>query len=181
MGPGSPPAAVLGIGNVLLADDAFGPHVVALLAAGFHLPDEVLLLDAGTPGIDLGDYLAGRRHAVLVDSVRAEAPPGTLLVFGKRELLEHRAAPLRQGGHDPALRDTLVTLEMAGQCPAEVVLVGVVPETTRTGAPMSEAVRAAAPGAAREVVRQLAALGHLLTPRLPALPPNFWWELPPTT
>lgn len=173
-------SAVLGIGNVLLGDDAFGPYVVAELLAGWELPEGLMVLDAGTPGIDLADYLACRRYVVLVDSVRSGDPPGTLRVYNKADLLGHTAAGLRQGGHDPSMRDALVSLEMAGFCPEEVILVGAVPADTKTGTGLTPALREAAPRAVLEVVRQLASLGFTLRPRATRAPADVWWERTPS-
>ena len=44
---------VLGIGNVLMNDDAAGVRVVQALAEKFVFPEEVTLLDGGTLGLDL--------------------------------------------------------------------------------------------------------------------------------
>lgn len=173
-------SAVLGIGNVLLGDDAVGPYVVALLAAGWKFPDDLALLDAGTPGIDLADYLAGRRFVVLIDSVKSGEEPGTLRIYRKVDLMSHTAAGLRQGGHDPSMRDALVSLEMAGLCPDEVILVGVVPEDTHTRTSLSPVVRAAAARAAIEVVRRLVGLGFPIARRKHRRVPDVWWERLPT-
>lgn len=67
--------AVLGLGNVLMGDDALGPYAVRLLEARYELPGRVPVLDIGTPGLDLVPYFEGVDALVLVDTVRSEAPP----------------------------------------------------------------------------------------------------------
>jgi hydrogenase maturation protease len=170
--------AVLGIGNVLLGDDAVGPHVIAELEAGFDLDPDVLVRDAGTPGLDLVPMLEHRPAVVIVDSVKADAPPGTIKLFSKDEILAGRAS-IRFGPHEPALCDALASLEFSGAAPAEVVLVGIVPQTIQTGTALSPAVRAAVPAALREVVRQLARLGVGVMRRAQPRPPDVWWEAGP--
>jgi hydrogenase maturation protease len=185
----APRAAVLGVGNVMLGDDAFGPYVAALLAAGWRMPDDVVLLDAGRPrpgpglGTDLADYLVGRRYAVILDSVKAAAPPGTVLTWHKADLLAPSAAGALGAGIDLApLRDTLVSLALAGQCPEEVILVGAVPSPTHKGTGLSPVLRGAVMGAAEEVVRQLADLGFVALPLARRRVPDIWWErVPPET
>ena len=135
------------------------------------------VIDAGTPGLDLVSFLGGRRAAIIVDSVRDRGAPGSIHVYDKQALLEKRAQ-LRMGPHEPALKDTLLALEFAGQAPEQVIFVGVIPESVRTGARLSAAVQAAAPLAAEEVVRQIAALGIELSPREPKARPAIWWEAP---
>jgi len=45
--------AVLGVGNVLLSDEGLGVRVVEEIRKRYSLPEEVLLIDGGTLGIDL--------------------------------------------------------------------------------------------------------------------------------
>jgi coenzyme F420 hydrogenase subunit delta len=39
---------ILGVGNVLFGDDGFGPEVAQRLAADYHIPDDVYVMDVGT-------------------------------------------------------------------------------------------------------------------------------------
>jgi len=50
--PHEPPApiAVVGLGNVLMGDDAFGPYVVQVLLAGYEFPPEVEWSTSGRRG-----------------------------------------------------------------------------------------------------------------------------------
>ena len=48
---------VLGLGNVLMSDDGFGPYVARVLEAFYEFPDDVEVIDVGTPGLDLTPYL----------------------------------------------------------------------------------------------------------------------------
>ncbi|MFF7725511.1 hydrogenase maturation protease [Streptomyces sp. NPDC008001] len=80
-----PPAAsrvlVAGIGNIFLADDAFGPEVLAVLQAR-PLPEGVDAADFGIRGMDLAyRLLDGYDAAVLVDAVPRGGTPGTLYVL----------------------------------------------------------------------------------------------------
>ncbi|HPF69427.1 MAG TPA: hydrogenase maturation protease [Candidatus Krumholzibacteria bacterium] len=173
--PGTAAVAVLGLGNVLMGDDALGPWVVAQLAAAYDFPPEVEVLDLGTPGLDLHPHIAGRRALVLVDVVRSDAPAGTLRRYTKDEILRHVPGP-RVSPHDPGVKEALLSLEFAGGGPAEVVLVGVVPQEVSSGTSLSAPVRAAADAAVQAVVDELVRLG--CPPRRRAAPaaPDLWWE-----
>lgn len=168
-------AIVIGLGNVLCGDDALGPWALAHLEAAFALPPEVGVLDAGTPGLDLSVYLGGIELAVLVDTVRADGAPGELRRYDKAALLRRAPGP-RTSPHDPGLHGTLVTLELAGAAPREVVLIGVIPGRTATGLGLSPEVAEAAPRAAAEVACQLARWGLAPVPREPTRPAAVWWE-----
>lgn len=72
---------VAGIGNMFLADDAFGPEVVSALR-GRPLPDGVHVADFGIRGMDLAyRLLDGYDAAVLVDAAPRGGAPGTLYVI----------------------------------------------------------------------------------------------------
>jgi hydrogenase maturation protease len=165
---------VIGLGNVLMGDDAFGPWVVETLLAGYEFPDGVSVEDLGTPGLDLMPYLADVEALVLVDTVRSEAPPGTLCLYRRDEILRH-PPPARLSPHDPGVKEALLTAEFSGQGPREVLLVGAVPADTATGVRLSPALRAAVPLAVSEVLRELERLGRPARRRDSPSAPDIWW------
>lgn len=166
---------VLGLGNVLMGDDAVGPWVIEALLAGWEFPEGVSVLDVGTPGLDLTPFLAEADTVILVDSVHADAPPGTLRVYARDQLASRAPAP-RVSPHDPGLTEALFALDFVGAAPRDVILVGIVPATVAKGVRLSAPVRAAVEGAAAEVVRRLAAMGLPPRPRALAVPAAPWWE-----
>lgn len=69
---------VAGVGNIFLADDAFGPEVIRALEQR-PLPAEVRVRDFGIRGLDLAyELLDGYDVAVLVDAAERGHRPGTL-------------------------------------------------------------------------------------------------------
>lgn len=73
---------VMGCGNILLGDDGFGPEVIRYLLDGGRIPDNVMLLDAGT-GIsrllfDIALSPCKPRRLIVVDAMRLGLPPGTV-------------------------------------------------------------------------------------------------------
>jgi hydrogenase maturation protease len=168
---------VLGMGNVLMGDDALGPWVVEELEAGWDFPEGVSLTDIGTPGLDLTPYLAGAETVLLVDTVRADGPPGTIRVYSRQQLLSRPPGP-RVSPHDPGLTEALFALTLAGCAPRDVVLIGVVPGVVAKGVGLSEGVRASVGLAAREVVRRLQDLGLPPQRKSRAAATAPWWERP---
>jgi len=166
------------MGNVLMGDDGFGPTVVRTLEAAYDVPPEVQLLDVGTPGLDLVPYIAGTRALVVVDTVRSEGPPGALRLDRKDEILRHAGKRLRLGPHDPGLEACLQGLDLAGLAPADVLLVGAIPCSSRHAEGLSEPLRAAVPGAIVQVLAELASLGAPAVPRREPATPDLWWERP---
>jgi hydrogenase maturation protease len=174
-GGAGPSVAVVGVGNVLTGDDALGPTVVRHLEATYELGEGVTVLDAGTPGADLAAHVAGLDALVVVDTVRAVGAPGTLVTYRGAELLRRPLAP-RVNPHAPGLQETLLTLELTGGAPRDVLLVGVVPASVEVGIGMSPPVRRAVPEAIRAVLAELARLGVEARPRELPRPPDLWWE-----
>ena len=168
-------AAVLGIGNVLMGDDGFGPYLAQLLQAAYDLPEGLSVRELGTPGFDLVPYLAGLDAVVILDAVQAPALPGDVRVYRRADILRHTPGP-RVSPHDPALKEALLLADLAGQAPEEVVLIGVVPARVSPGPGLSILVKAALPDAMAEVVRHLGALGFCLRPRHPPASLDVWWE-----
>ena len=165
--------AVLGLGNVLQRDDAVGPTVARRLAAAFEFIPEIRLEDLGAPGLHLGPLLAGHEAVIFVDTVLEDLPPGTVRVYGLDELAAH-GSPRRLGPHDPGLVEAIAQLELAGQPPAEVRVVGVVPEDTGSGVALSRTIEKALPRVEAAVLAELERLGVRTVPKRPAVPPDLW-------
>ena len=169
--------AVIGLGNVLLADDGFGPTVIALLRAGWEFPAHVELIDGGTPGLHLLASVHGRDALVLIDAVAGPGAPGELRRY-RREDLERLPILARVSPHDPAVLETLAIADLAGRGPQTVLVVGVIPASLQIETTLSPAVRAACPGAAALVVEELTRLGVSPRCRREIAPPDAWWLRP---
>lgn len=174
---GVPKVRVLGLGNVLMGDDAVGPWVVEELVANWEFPENVEVVDVGTPGLDLVPYVADADTILIVDTVKSVGPPGRIRVYERGDLLARPAQP-RLSPHDPGLTEVLFALTLAGSAPRDVVLIGVVPGPVEMGVGLSPAARAAVPRAAAMVVERLQSLG--VAPRRRASPnvTSPWWEEP---
>jgi hydrogenase maturation protease len=166
---------VLGLGNVLMGDDGFGPYVVRQLDALYDCPDDVEIVDVGTPGLDLMPFLLGAGAVVFVDTVKSGGAPGEIRRYGRDAILRHAPLP-RLSPHDPGVKASLLTLEFAGAGPAHASLVGVVPKSVDVGPGLSDEVRAAVPGVIGAIVEELTALGAPPRLRAAALPAGVWWE-----
>jgi hydrogenase maturation protease len=167
---------VFGIGNVLMGDDAIGPAVVGWIASNFDMHDAVVLEDLGTPGLELPTHLVGHDTIVFVDAVAGDAVPGTVVRYEREEIV--RFAPgIRLTPHDPALKETLLMLELTENSPSDVYLIGIVPRSTRMGSGLSDEMRATIPIAGQAVLAELERLGAPATPRLEPAPAHYWWDV----
>jgi len=166
--------SVLGLGNVLMGDDGFGPAVVRAFEAEYAVPADVDVVDLGTPGLDLLPWLADVDRVILVDTVKSDRAPGSVLVYTKTDLL--RSAPAaRVGPHDPGVKEALHALEFAGRAPGRVTLIGVVPERTAMSLALTPAVRSAIPLALDQIAAALEAFGSPARRRTPPQKPPPCW------
>lgn len=69
---------ILGIGNVLWADEGFGVRTVETLAKRYSFPDSVTLMDGGTQGLYLLQHVQAADVMIVFDAVDYGLPPGTL-------------------------------------------------------------------------------------------------------
>lgn len=171
----SGPVGVFGIGNVLLGDDAIGPSVARWLEARFEFPPDVVVEDLGTPGLEMPTHLAGHRTIILIDAVAGTEEPGTIKRYDREAILRH-APGIRLSPHDPALKETLLMLELTGQGPGEVRLVGVVPGNTNMGVGLTDPVRDSIEPAALAVLEELARIGVEAVPREGSPAAHLWWD-----
>jgi hydrogenase maturation protease len=166
--------SIVGIGNVLLGDDGFGPMVVEMFRCYYECGPNVEVLDLGTPGLDIAPYLYDRDLVILVDAVHADASPGTLGVFCEDELTHHRARP-HLTGHDPGIQESLAHLQLAGHAPTELLVVGMVPEQCEFGEDISPHILIGAHAALETIAGILNEHGIDCRSRHSPMQPNLWW------
>lgn len=166
--------SVVGLGNVLLGDDGFGPLTVEMFRCAYKCGANVDVVDLGTPGLDLAQYMCDKDLVLIVGSVDAKEKPGTLCTYCEADLLSHRAQ-LRFTAHSPGIQESLAQLRLAGHAPAELVVVGVVPESCNQGDGLSASVLSATWDAVDNIARLLAKRDiHCRRQHAPAKP-NLWW------
>ncbi|WP_317930514.1 HyaD/HybD family hydrogenase maturation endopeptidase [Halioxenophilus sp. WMMB6] len=133
---------ILGIGNLLWADEGFGVRAVETLNSLYHFPSQVQLLDGGTQGIYLVQYIRDADILVVFDAVDYGLPGGTLkLVEGDQvpKFLGAKKVSLHQTG----FQEVLAMAEMLGDYPKHLLLVGVQPEQLEDyGGSLSDNVKA---------------------------------------
>ena len=165
---------IIGLGNVLLGDDGFGPLVVERFRCEYAYGANIEVLDLGTPGLDLAPFLLGKDLVVIVDAVHSDEQPGTLSVYDETDFWDHRAR-LRLTGHDPGVEQCLAQLKLAGHAPSQIIIVGVVPESCELGSGFSASVLAAVSPAVERISLLLREYGALCWPHVAPEHLNLWW------
>lgn len=117
---------VLGIGNLLWADEGFGVRAVEELHRHYRFPDGVTLLDGGTQGIYLVQHIRAADAVVVFDAVDYGLPPGTLKLVEGEEVPKFLGAK-KISLHQTGFQEVLAMAEMLGDAPEHLFLIGVQP------------------------------------------------------
>lgn len=131
---------VLGLGNLVHTDDGVGVHAIHGLQRDSRVPIDVVLIDGGTQGLALLPHVCCVRRLLVVDAIDTGEPPGTILRFEGKAL---RGLPGKASVHQLGFADLLVALELLGESPGEIVVLGVQPGSTEWGAELTKPVAGA--------------------------------------
>ena len=132
------PLLILGLGNVLCADDGLGVTAVAQLQRRYALPPTVRVLDGGTLGLALMSVFGESEDVILVDAIQADEPPGSLVRLEGEAVAP--AVRTRLSVHQIGVADLLEGLRLVGAYPRSLVLLGLVPQSLELAVEPSPAV-----------------------------------------
>lgn len=157
-------ALVLGIGNVLWADEGFGVRAVEALHAAYALPEAVELLDGGTQGLNLLEPVVSRGAVLVFDAIDFGLRPGSLRVLRDREVPAW--AGTKMSLHQQSFQELLAVADLQGRFPPKLTLIGVQPERLSDfGGSLSGCVRERLPLAVELAALELAQWGFPAEPR----------------
>lgn len=131
------PVLAAGLGNPLLTDEGIGIAVVEALAEErAERMLDVEFLDLGTSMMRAVHAMAGRRKAVFVDCAFMGSDPGTICRFLPDDV--HSVKALAHFSlHEGDLLQAIEISRVAGECPGEIVLFGIQPESIEPGLQLS--------------------------------------------
>ncbi len=151
-------ALILGVGNVLLGDEGIGVRVVEELENRFSFPEDVMVLDGGTAGIELLRYLEGRDLLILIDAMRAGLTPGTVFKVEGDEVPKRFMTKISP--HQIGLSDLLAAGILSDQVPKNIILFGVEPERLETGIYLTAAVESSLEKIIDAILEELEMAGY---------------------
>jgi hydrogenase maturation protease len=138
---------VLGIGNILWADEGFGVRCVEALNAGWVFPPQVELMDGGTQGLYLLPYVQEADCLLVFDAVDYGDAPGVLREVIGDEVPRFMGVK-KMSLHQTGFQEVLSAADWTGKLPAELVLIGVQPEELEDfGGSLRDIVKARLPAA----------------------------------
>jgi hydrogenase maturation protease len=125
--PGAYDTLILGIGNVLWADEGFGIRTIETLHARYLFPDTVRIMDGGTQGIFLLPWVRNAKRLLIFDAIDFGLEPATLKVIRGDNVPRFMGAK-KVSMHQAGFQEVLSSADLAGDLPDELVLIGVQPE-----------------------------------------------------
>ncbi|MDA8123716.1 MAG: hydrogenase maturation protease [Deltaproteobacteria bacterium] len=161
---------ILGLGNLLLADEGVGVHAVQQMMAEKRFAGDVVALDIGTAVLDALPALETAERVVIIDAMKADGPPGSVYRIPYDDCLRPSTIGSMHGF------DLSRVLAMTGRRDRpEITVIGVEPARIDWSMDLSEAVAAALPVVLQAVEEEIT--GHRkkcadAPPSRPSLPVN---------
>jgi len=125
--PGAYDTLILGIGNILWADEGFGIRTIEALHARYTFPDTVRVMDGGTQGIFLLPWVRSATRLLIFDAIDFGLAPATMKVMRGDEVPRFMGAK-KVSMHQAGFQEVLSSAVLTGDLPEDLVLIGVQPE-----------------------------------------------------
>ncbi len=138
-----PRTLILGIGNILWADEGFGVRAVEEFHARFETGEDVVVLDGGTQGLYLVQFVEACDQLLVFDAIDYGLEPGTLRVV-RDEAVPRFTGAKKMSLHQTGFQEVLSAADLLGRYPSRLALVGCQPLNLEDwGGPLTAPVRAA--------------------------------------
>ncbi len=148
---------VLGVGNILYTDEGSGVRLVESIERDYDFSDNVTLMDGGTLGTRLMDYIMRCEKLIVVDAVLGGDEPGSIYRLTGDDL--RKSLAFKNSMHQTDLVDTLIFCEIAGHRP-EAVVIGIEPfDYESLAVELSDVVAARLPKLAEIVIQEIEKAG----------------------
>ncbi|WP_374544953.1 HyaD/HybD family hydrogenase maturation endopeptidase [Rhodoblastus sp.] len=132
---------VLGIGNILWGDEGFGVRALEVFHALFVTPENVSLLDGGTQGLYLVQFVQEADDLLVFDAIDYGLEPGTLKLVQGDEVPKFTGAK-KMSLHQTGFQEVLSAADLMGDYPERLVLIGCQPlDLEDWGGPLTAPVR----------------------------------------
>jgi hydrogenase maturation protease len=117
---------VLGLGNIIFADEGFGVEAARQLQRANDLSPEVEVVDGGTQGIYLLNIVEAADYLLIFDALIPTDEEVKVYTYRDEELpaIIHR----KMSAHQVGLSELLTLAQLHGKMPKEIVLIGIPPQ-----------------------------------------------------
>ena len=132
---------VLGIGNLLWADEGFGVRAIEAFHQQYEDHPDLRLLDGGTLGHYLINEVMEAKRILLFDCCDLKAEPGTLKLLRDEDVKIWSTTKI--SAHQTGMNDVLATATLMGYHPASFSVIAIQPlELKDYGASLTDAIKA---------------------------------------
>jgi hydrogenase maturation protease len=122
-----------------MSDDGLSVHVLERLQADNLIPDNIQMIDGGTCGLDLLQYLEGISNLIIIDAVKTRnGIPGSIIRLEGNQVPAYLS--LKISPHDIGLPDLLATAKLRDLYPEKIVVFGIQPASLELGVELSPEV-----------------------------------------
>ncbi|ATQ67057.1 MULTISPECIES: HyaD/HybD family hydrogenase maturation endopeptidase [Methylosinus] len=134
---------ILGIGNILWADEGFGVRAVEAFHARFETGNDVTILDGGTQGLYLVQFVETCDQLLVLDAIDYGLEPGTLRVMRDADV-PHFMGAKKMSLHQTGFQEVLAAADLLGRYPTRLALIGCQPQDLEDwGGPLTAPAAAA--------------------------------------
>lgn len=117
---------ILGIGNILWADEGFGVRCVEDINARYNFEDSVRLMDGGTQGMFLLPWVSSVSRLLIFDAIDFGLEPGELRVICDDDVPQYMGAK-KVSMHQTGFQEVLASSRLLTGKPEQLALIGVQP------------------------------------------------------
>jgi len=118
---------ILGIGNILWADEGFGVRCIEELNARYVFADNVRLMDGGTQGLFLLPWVSSVDRLLIFDAIDFGLAAGELRVICDGDVPQYMGAK-KVSMHQTGFQEVLASACLLKGKPEQLALIGVQPE-----------------------------------------------------
>lgn len=151
----SPTTLILGLGNILMTDEAVGAEVIRRLEAETSPDASLQFIDGGTLSFTLAAPIGDCPRLIVVDAAAMGDVPGSVRVF-EGEAMDRQLRAHAKSVHEVSLSDLMDMARLTDTLPMRRALVGIEPELIGWGERLTPAVEAAVPVAIAKIRELLA-------------------------
>lgn len=115
-----PEVLVIGVGNILWADEGFGVRCAEAFAEAYEAGPDIEIMDGGTQGLALVNDLAAAKRVVIFDAVDFDGAPGTLITARGSDVPRFVAGK-KVSLHQTSMMEILALAEVLADGPPEAI------------------------------------------------------------
>lgn len=138
---------ILGIGNLVRQDEGVGIHLLKALSG--IVPASIDLIDGGTLGLALLDYVESASKLIILDAVDAGKSPGEVIVWRQEQVPYFLAS--KMSVHQVGFAEVLNLAKFRQSYPDEIAVIGIQPLALDWGTELTQPVRDSLPLAMQKV------------------------------